>query len=50
MLFDQKRVELKKVERLDKKKNREERTIRHWKETQSAQSRRCMMLILMNYF
>ena len=36
MLFDQKKSRAKKVERLDKKKNREERTIRHWKETQSA--------------
>ena len=36
MLFDQKKSKAKKVERLDKKKNREERTIRHWKETQSA--------------
>ena len=36
MLFDQKKSRAKKVERLDKKKNREERTIRYWKETQSA--------------
>ena len=36
MLFDQKKSRAKKIERLDKKKNREERTIRHWKETQSA--------------
>lgn len=36
MLFDQKKSRSKQVERLDKKKSKEERTLRYWQETRSV--------------
>ncbi|MEB5477548.1 tyrosine-type recombinase/integrase [Acinetobacter pollinis] len=36
MLFDQKKRKSKKVEHLDKKRNKEERTLRYWQETKSV--------------